>query len=317
MQNNSVLEKEAVVRNDRTLVDGLRRSKVYRQYEKVFTEATGLPLALRPTESFELPFHGKKNENPFCAFLADRKGACTFCLQTQERLGKHQGQQPCNVQCPFGLTETRVPIHLGERLIGFLQVGQVFTQSPKIPAFRSAVRRLSQNRPIPEKEMFALWKKTPLIPKQQYDATVALLTFFAKQLSELSNQIVIEETNTEPHIVTKARQFIAQNKAEILSLEVVAKAAGANAFHFCKIFHKSTGVRFTDYVSRVRLQDAKERLLNPNSRVSEVAYDCGFQSLTQFNRSFRRTVGLSPTEYREKTSGSRNGYGRLTNLNRN
>ena len=300
MQNNSVLEKEAVVKNDRKLVDALRGSKVYRQYEKVFTEATGLPLALRPMESFELPFHGKKNENPFCAFLADRKGACTFCLQTQERLGKHQGQQPRSVQCPFGLTETRVPVHLGERLIGFLQVGQVFTQSPKIAAFKAAVRRLFRNKSAPEKQLFELWKKTPLIPKAKYDSTVALLKFFAKQLSDLSNQIVIEETNTEPAIVAKARQFIAQNKTEILSLEAVAKIAGASVFHFCKVFHKSTGVTFTNYVSRVRLQNAKERLLNPNSRVSEVAYDSGFQSLTQFNRAFRRMVGQSPTEYRDK-----------------
>ena len=105
--------------------------------------------------------------------------------------------------------------------------------------------------------------------------------------------------------MAKARQFIAQNKTEILSLEAVAKAAGASAFHFCKVFHKSTGLKFTDYVSRVRLEDAKERLLNPNSRVSEVAYDSGFQSLTQFNRAFRRVIGQSPTTYREKLSAKR------------
>lgn len=300
MQNTSVPQNEAVIKKDRKLVDALRRSKVYRQYEKTFIEATGLPLAFQPVESFELPFHGKKNENPFCKFLADRKGACSFCLETQERLGKRQGQQPCTVQCPFGLTETRVPVHLGERLIGFLQVGQVFTQSPKIAAFKKAMRRLFRNESAPENQLFELWKKTPLIPKAKYDATVTLLGFFAKQVSDLSNQIVIEETNVEPPIITKARQFIAQNKTEILSLEAVARAAGSSVFHFCKIFRKSTGVKFTDYVSRVRLNDAKERLLNPNSRVSEVAYDCGFQSLTQFNRAFRRMIGQSPTEYREK-----------------
>jgi AraC-like DNA-binding protein len=204
------------------------------------------------------------------------------------------------VQCPFGLTETRVPVHLGKRLIGFLQIGQVFTQSPKIAAFKAALRHLFRNGSAPENQLFELWKKTPLIARQKYDATVALLKFFAKQLSELSNQIVIEETHIEPPIVAKARQFIAQNKTEILSLEAVARAAGASVFHFCKVFHKSTGLKFTDYVSRVRLQDAKERLLNPNSRVSEVAYDCGFKSLTQFNRAFRRMIGQSPTEYREK-----------------
>jgi AraC-like DNA-binding protein len=69
-------------------------------------------------------------------------------------------------------------------------------------------------------------------------------------------------------------------------------------FHFCKVFKKTTGLRFTDYVGRVRLEDAKTQLLNPNRRISEIAYDVGFQSLTQFNRMFKRVFGQSPTEFR-------------------
>jgi AraC-like DNA-binding protein len=82
----------------------------------------------------------------------------------------------------------------------------------------------------------------------------------------------------------------------------VAKASGASVFHFCKVFKKSTGLRFTDYVARVRLEDAKAELLNPNRRISEVAYDVGFQSLTQFNRTFKRIFGRSPTEFRQHLS---------------
>jgi len=73
-------------------------------------------------------------------------------------------------------------------------------------------------------------------------------------------------------------------------------------FHFCKVFHKATGLTFTDYVSRVRLEEARTRLLNPNLRVSEIAYDVGFQSLTQFNRTFKRVFGQSPSEYRARLS---------------
>ena len=73
---------------DKKLLEALRQSKLYRDYERTFTEATGLPLALRPVEFFGLPFHGKKNENPFCAFLAERKSCCALCLQTQGRLNE-------------------------------------------------------------------------------------------------------------------------------------------------------------------------------------------------------------------------------------
>src|SRR6185295_12930322 len=89
---------------------------------------------------------------------------------------------------------------------------------------------------------------------------------------------------------------------ESLSLTDVAKVSGASVFHFCKVFKKTTGLTFTDYVARVRLEDAKAALLDPNRRISEIAYDVGFQSLTQFNRVFRRIFGQSPTQFRAHLS---------------
>ena len=58
-------------------------------------------------------------------------------------------------------------------------------------------------------------------------------------------------------------------------------------------------MNFVDYLSRVRVEKAKAFLLNPNSRVSEVAFGSGFQSMTNFNRAFRRIVGRSPTQFRK------------------
>ena len=68
---------------------------------------------------------------------------------------------------------------------------------------------------------------------------------------------------------------------------------------------KATGINFTDYLSRVRIEKAKNLLLNPNTRVSEVAYAVGFQSLTHFNRVFKKILGQSPTEYRSQLLGAR------------
>jgi AraC-like DNA-binding protein/ligand-binding sensor protein len=294
----TALTKEPSQPNDKQLLEALAHSKIYRQYERTFSEATGLPLALRPVEFFGLPFHGKKNENPFCAFLAGGKGSCTLCLQTQGRCSDNPGERPRSIQCPFGLTETTVPVRLGDRVIGFLATGQVFTRTPELSNFKKSIRRLFPAGSAAEKKATQLWKQTPFMAPSRYDATVQLLNFFARQLSELSNQILLEQAHVEPPVVARARQFIAQNKSEALSLGVVAKAAGASVFHFCKVFKEATGLRFTDYVARLRLEDARKRLANPSVRISEVAYDVGFQSLTQFNRTFQRIIGQSPTEYR-------------------
>jgi len=73
-----------------------------------------------------------------------------------------------------------------------------------------------------------------------------------------------------------------------------------STFYFCKMFKRATGLTFTDYLGRVRVEKAKNLLLNPHLRVSEIAYTVGFQSLTHFNRVFRKLTGESPTDFREK-----------------
>ena len=298
MQTTTARQEKVDRTSDKELLEALRRSKVYIQYERTFTAATGLPLALRPVEFFGLPFHGRKNENAFCAFLAGDKRTCALCLQTVGKCNANTGDEPRSFQCPFGLTETTVPVRLGERIIAFLCTGQVFTRTPNPDTFKKSSRRVFEAGSASEKKALELWKKTPFIAPSKYEATVQLLNFFAKQLSAMSNQIVVEQANAEPLIISKAREFISRNKTEVLSLGDVAKAAGASVFHFCKVFHKATGLKFTDYVARIRIEDAKTELLNPNRRISEIAYDVGFQSLTQFNRTFSRIFGQTPSEYR-------------------
>src|SRR5262245_4567713 len=260
---------------------------------------------MRPLEFWQLAHHGKKNENPFCALLAENPATLAVCLRSHQDMIDHTGVLPHTVTCPFGLTETAVPIKLGEQIIGYLRIGQVLRHVPANMDTSKVRRELKQRGVEFRGEIRKAWEKNPLIAPEKYNAIVRLLTFFAEQLSTLANQIVMDQQNAEPPLVFKARDYIEKHKSEELSLADVAKAAGASIFHFCKVFHKATGLKFTDYVARVRLEDARNRLLNPNLRVSEIAYDVGFQSLTQFNRTFKRVFGQSPTEFRARVSSRR------------
>jgi AraC-like DNA-binding protein/ligand-binding sensor protein len=289
-------------KENKELIDTLRRSKLFRSYERTFSEATGLPLTLRPVDYWQLEHQGKKHQNPFCAMLAERPATLAVCLQAHQDVIDHTGLIPHTVTCPFGLTETAVPVKLGTHIIGYLRIGQVLRHMPARSENTKVSRELERHGVRFTDQIRKAWEKTPLIPPERYNAIVRLLTFFAEQLSALANQIVLEQQNAEPPLVQKAREYINKHKIEELSLADVAKAAGASVFHFCKVFHKATGLKFTDYVARVRLEDARNRLLNPNLRISEIAYDVGFQSLTQFNRTFKRVFGQSPTEFRARLS---------------
>ena len=102
----------------------------------------------------------------------------------------------------------------------------------------------------------------------------------------------------EPVEIWKARSFIEAHSDEELSLIKVAKAVNSSANHLSEKFKQVTGVNFVDYVARARFEEARDLLLNSNRRISEIAFAAGFQSLSQFNRVFKRLAGKSPTDFR-------------------
>ena len=287
------------MQNENSVIEMIRESAIYRDYQRAFNDATGLPLALRPVESWQLPHHQQRKENPFCALLAERSRACAACLQVQETLAKSASHEPASVTCAVGLCDTAVPLKLGNRLLGFLHTGQIFRKKPTEAQFEKLGTLFAQWGLQGETEKLkAAYFNSRVMPPKEHQSIVKLLAIFAEHLSLLSNQIVVRQDNAEPPMIQRAKEYINQHHGEELSLGQVAKAVNSSTFYFCKMFKKFTGVNFTEYLSRVRIEAARNLLLNPNLRISEIAYEVGFQSLTHFNRVFKRIVGESPTEFR-------------------
>jgi AraC-like DNA-binding protein/ligand-binding sensor protein len=284
---------------NKQLVEKLTLSAIYRDYVRAFSAATGLPLALRPVEHWQLGMDGAANENPFCELMARSNRVCAACLEVQRKLTQKVGDRSRTVTCFAGLSDSAVPIHVGDQLIGFLQTGQVLLKQPNKSRFDLAARKLVDwGVHVDLGKAREAYFHTKVLTKKQYRAMLRLLEIFGRHLSILSSQIAVENSASEPAAVTRAKQFIARNQNGAICLAMVAKAVNTSTFYFCKLFKRATGLTFTDYVARVRIEKAKTLLLDPNQRVSEVAYDVGFQSLTHFNRVFRKIVGRSPTSYR-------------------
>ena len=296
--NNSQI---ASANNDsnRTLVDALVSSHIYRDYERAFSNLTGLPMALQPVETWQLPYHGKRNENALCAMMSQKSSSCAACLQVQDQLCRQSTDQPRTITCALGLSDSAVPIRLNNRLIGFLQIGQVFLKKPTAAQFERVAKQtvkwgVKTDRATLKKAFFSGKVVTPM----EHNSAIKLLTIFAQLLSALSNQVFIQRENSEPPVIAKARAFIAEHQTEALTLGQVAKAVNVSSYYFCKMFKKIAGINFTEYVARARIEKSKNLLLNPNLRISEVAFEVGFQSLTHFNRVFKKILGQSPTQYR-------------------
>ena len=98
--------------------------------------------------------------------------------------------------------------------------------------------------------------------------------------------------------VWKSRKFIKEHATEELSLTEVARAVNISAGHLSEKFRQVTGVNFVDYVARVRFEQACRFLRETDDAISEIAFRVGFQSLSQFNRVFKKLSGKSPSTYR-------------------
>jgi len=285
------------------LIQRISKSDIYKDYERAFSDATQLPMTLRPTEIWRLALEGKRYQNPFCAMLAKTNRTCAACLQVQKEIQDTPGSGPKTVTCFAGLCDTAVPVKAGEKVIGYLQTGQVALRKPNEVQFNRITQQLVDwGLNVDLTQLKDAYYHSRTIAPQQYTAMVKLLEIFAGHVSTLANEIVVQEDEAESPMIRRARAYILANQADPIDLDKVAQAMHVSTFYFCKMFKKATGLTFTDYLSRVRVEKAKTLLLNPHLRISEIAYDVGFQSLTHFNRMFRKIVGESPTAFRESKS---------------
>ena len=101
-------------------------------------------------------------------------------------------------------------------------------------------------------------------------------------------------------LVRKAMDFIEQNFSSDISLNLVAEKVHLSPAYLSRIFSRKTGVSFSEYLTEVRLKQAKQRLSLSNASIDEIAVATGFSSNSYFTAVFKKHAGLTPSEYRVK-----------------
>ena len=98
--------------------------------------------------------------------------------------------------------------------------------------------------------------------------------------------------------VEAALRYIESHPPGPLSLRTVARGVRVAPQYLSSLFTRHTGTTLTEHLARLRVRRAKRCLGDPSLRINEAAFRSGFNSLSQFNRVFRRITGVSPTVYR-------------------
>ena len=285
-----------------SLARRLADSRLFRDYRDAFRRATGLPLTLRPLRAYDRAPVDPEEGNPFCALLARSNKGCANCLRVQAQLEREARLEPKSLHCFAGLCDSAVPVRVGGELVAFLQTGQILLHRPNRREFTRTTRQLLQwGANVNLRELEEAYFQTKVFDRSQYEATLRLLATFAEHLAAISHGIDAGEAQADaagPALVGDAKNYIRHHYRGRISLDEAAAAVNASTRHFCKVFKEATGMTFTDYLARVRVEKAKHLLRNPHNRVGEIAFETGFESISQFNRSFKRVTGLTPTRFR-------------------
>ncbi len=93
-------------------------------------------------------------------------------------------------------------------------------------------------------------------------------------------------------------EYIAEHFTEEITLEEIADYAGFSKYHFARIFNEYTGETFYQYLQQKRIRFAQTLLSNPMLSITDVAYQAGFASSAAFTRTFRKSTGYTPSQFR-------------------
>lgn len=112
----------------------------------------------------------------------------------------------------------------------------------------------------------------------------------------LSGDLKADYKNTK--LMAEACLYISENCTSPLTLEETTRHLGISKSHFAHLFKQYTNMTFIDFLTAERIKCAESFFSNPQLRITDIAFEAGFSSISSFNRAFRKAKGCSPGEFR-------------------
>ncbi|MBR5422133.1 MAG: response regulator [Lachnospiraceae bacterium] len=129
-----------------------------------------------------------------------------------------------------------------------------------------------------------------------------LKEWFLGKLKSACQNIGSKRQERSTDTIKLAKDYISDNYSKELSLDDVSRVVNISPYYFSKLFKEATGENFIEYLTNLRIEKAKELLSGSELSMKEICAQCGWQDPNYFSRTFKKNVGLTPTEYKEKNA---------------
>lgn len=125
------------------------------------------------------------------------------------------------------------------------------------------------------------------------------LWYMDKMKNAVSNMSTGSTDHTH-YLIKKAYEYIDDNFSRDISLGEISEELNISSYYFSKLFKDETGEGFVEYLTRRRIDKAKDMLKDPEKSIKEICSECGYSDPNYFSRIFKKSTGMTPTEYKER-----------------
>jgi len=143
-------------------------------------------------------------------------------------------------------------------------------------------------------------RKDYLIEIMSSDDVYVIKNWFIEKMKRAVGNISTGSKNHIHHQIKKAMEYIEENYSKDISLDEISEKLNISSYYFSKLFKENQGEGFVEYLTRIRIEKAKEMLTNPEKSIKEVGIACGYSDPNYFSRIFKKSTGITPSEYKEK-----------------
>ena len=126
-----------------------------------------------------------------------------------------------------------------------------------------------------------------------------LKKWFLGKMTTAARNVTEKKAEKSGKTVSAAKDFIRQNYNREITLDDVSREVNITPYYFSKLFKEETGEGFIEYLTNIRIDKAKELLNNTNYTMKEICQMVGYTDPNYFSRTFKKNVGVTPTEYKE------------------
>ncbi len=278
----------------------LGAEKRLHEYGEAIRRMLGIVIDFINAEGVSLRLSQGRNFNGVCDALRHSPEGRRRCHEEDLRRSAAAAEagEELVYTCHAGFTEIVLPLYdSAGKFIGCMTAGQFYTAGGARPT-GDDLGRLAALAGTDAESLRRSSAAAVVLTPEQVTGVVCYLKLMGQLVSGSYSELMFMEQSNAPDKISLVQKYIHENYMRRLNVEDVARRFYLSPSYFSRLFRRTLGTGFNNYLNCYRVEKARMMLGETNLSVAEIAFLCGFGSVSQFNRTFRDVVRRSPSELR-------------------